>query len=362
MASDKLQDRRAQIDAIDTQLIALLNQRARHVIEVGEVKASEAHNEPISVFRPEREAQLLKRILALNEGPLSDSQVELIFREIISMSIAFQQSMSVAYLGPVGTYSHSAALKQFGRSTTVRAQRSISDVFHAVESETSHFGVVPVENSSEGAVNQTLDCFIESELRVCAEVNLPIHHALMAKHGVADSHISKVYSHEQSLAQCRNWLREHLPNVSLHAVSSNAEAARLVSELNDAAAIAGEPAADEFQLNVLHSRIEDQASNATRFFVLGKQRVPPSGADKTSILVYAANRSGALVEVLSPFKNHDISLTRVVSRPAPAGNWSYVFFIDFDGHEEDEAVTQVLDEVRATAFDVKMLGSYPRAL
>lgn len=362
MVSDKLQAIREKIDAIDAQLVELLNRRARCVIDVAEEKQKQTGSEKFAVVRPEREAQLLRRAVGLNNGPLSDDQIEMIFHEIISMTLTFQQEVSVAYLGPVGTYSHSAALKQFGHSISVRAQPSIHDVFHAVESDRTNYGVVPVENSSEGAVNQTLDCFIESDLNVCAEINLPIHHALMAPQGLNKDGIRTIYSHEQSLAQCRNWIRSNLPTVKTQAVASNAEAARLVSGTKDAAAIAGEPAAAEFELNVLETRIEDRASNATRFFVLGKQHDEPSGDDKTSILVYAANRSGSLVDVLSPFKKHDISLTRVISRPAPSGNWSYVFFIDFDGHQNDEVVATVLGELRNVAFDVKLLGSYPRAI
>ncbi len=361
MANNKLDELRARIDEIDHQLIELLNQRTRCVLDIGQFKANEEEVEGVNAFRPEREAQILQRIRSLNEGPLSDAQVELLFREIISMSIAFQQPLSVAYLGPVGTYSHSAAIKQFGRSTTVRPQPSIQDVFHEVETDGANYGIVPVENSTEGAVNQTLDCFIDSNLQVCGEVNLAIHHALMAKRGVKADSIEKVYSHEQSLAQCRSWLREHLPDVETQAVSSNAEAARLAALEDHTAAIAGELAADQFQLNILYSNIEDQVSNATRFFVLGKQKVSPSGSDKTSLMVYTPNRSGALVDVLSPFQRHGISLTRVESRPARSGNWSYVFFIDFDGHAEDESVANVLEEVNSVAFDLKILGSYPRA-
>ena len=361
MEKDRLAELRAQIDEIDRKLIELLNQRTQCVIEIGQIKAEEGGSERVSAFRPEREAQILQRIRDLNEGPLSDAQVELLFREVISMSISFQQPISVAYLGPVGTYSHSATIKQFGRSTTVRPQPSIQDVFNQVETDSVNYGVVPVENSTEGAVNQTLDCFIDSNLKVCAEVNLPIHHALMAQKGVETDSIQKVYSHEQSLAQCRNWLREHLADVPTQAVASNSEAARLSSIEGNTAAIAGELAADQFQLNLLYTNIEDQASNATRFFVLGKQDVSPSGADKTSLLVNTPNRSGALVEVLSPFQRHGISLSRVVTRPARSGNWSYVFFIDFDGHAQEETVATVLEEVRSVAYDLKILGSYPRA-
>lgn len=361
MEHDRLAELRGKIDEIDHKLVELLNRRTECAIEIGEIKAKEEDFERVNAFRPEREAQILQRIRDLNDGPLSDAQVELIFREVISTSIAFQQPISVAYLGPVGTYSHSAAIKQFGQSTKVRPQPSIQDVFHQVETDSANYGVVPVENSTEGAVNQTLDCFIDSNLKVCAEVNLPIHHVLMAQKGVEDDSIEKIYSHEQSLAQCRNWLREHFPDVPKQAVASNSEAARLASSEENTAAIAGELAADQFQLNVLHTNIEDQASNATRFFVLGKQDVSPSGSDKTSLLVNTPNRSGALVEVLSPFQRHGISLSRVVTRPARSGNWSYVFFIDFDGHSQEESVATVLEEVRSVAYDVKILGSYPRA-
>ncbi|MCY4130003.1 MAG: prephenate dehydratase [Gammaproteobacteria bacterium] len=361
MEKDRLAELRAQIDEIDQKLIELLNQRTQCVIEIGQIKTREEGSERVSAFRPEREAQILQQIRDLNEGPLSDAQVELLFREVISMSISFQQPISVAYLGPVGTYSHSATIKQFGRSTTVRPQPSIHDVFNQVETDSVNYGVVPVENSTEGAVNQTLDCFIDSNLKVCAEVNLPIHHALMAQKGVETDSIQKVYSHEQSLAQCRNWLREHLADVPTQAVASNSEAARLSSLEDNTAAIAGELAADQYQLNLLYTNIEDQASNATRFFVLGKQDVSPSGSDKTSLLVNTPNRSGALVEVLSPFQRHGISLSRVVTRPARSGNWSYVFFIDFDGHAQEESVATVLEEVRSVAYDLKILGSYPRA-
>ena len=361
MSSNELEELRKRIDAIDDQLLELLNKRTKCVIQIGAVKAKETDAEEMTVFRPKREAQILRRMRERNDGPLSASQIELIFREVISMSIAFQRPISIAYLGPAGTYSHSAVVKQFGRSTTVRAQASILDVFHAVEADITNFGVVPVENSTEGAVNLTLDCFIESGLRVCGEINLSIHHAFLTKRGVDLKSIEKIYSHEQSFAQCRAWLRKHFPDVPVQALASNAEAARMAEEEAGTAAIAGELAADQFHLDIIYSKIEDQVSNATRFFVLGKQTVPQCGLDKTSLLVYAPNRSGALVDLLSPFQRHGISLTRLVSRPGRTGSWSYVFFIDFDGHEDDEAVANVLDEVREVAYDLKILGSYPRA-
>ena len=362
MATDELGSLRAKIDAIDKQLIELLNRRTQCVIDVGQLKTNASGMEHGSAFRPEREAEIFQRFRELNNGPLADEQIEHLFREIVSMSIAFQRPLHVAYLGPAGTFSHSAAIKQFGSSTNVDAQPSIQDVFQEVERGGANYGVVPVENSTEGAVNQTLDCLIDSDLRVCGEVNLPIHQALMTKEGQSFDSITRIYSHEQSLAQCRNWLRDHTPHVETRAVASNGEAARLANVEDNVAAIAGEFAAAQFNLDVLFQNIEDQASNATRFFILGKQKVPATGSDKTSVLVHAPNRSGALIDVLSPFKKYEINLTRVISRPSHAGNWSYVFFIDFDGHVDDENVAQVLDEVRDATFELKILGSYPCAL
>ena len=361
MSDEQLGRLREQIDQLDDQMLKLLNKRAEHVIKVGEVKSQDKSAEETSFYRPEREAQILQRLRQLNEGPLSDKQVALIFREVISMSLALEQSLTVSYLGPEGTYSHSAALKQFGQSIRVRPESSIFDVFQSVETEVSHFGVVPVENSTEGAVNQTFDSLIESDLRICNEVSLPIHHAFMAKAATDLESLETIYSHEQSLAQCRRWLRKHYPQTKTQAVSSNGEAARLVAQEAKTAAIAGELAARQFDLEIIHRNIEDQRSNATRFFVLSRQKVAQSGQDKTSILVYAANRAGSLLDVLTPFKRLEISLTRIVSRPAPAGNWSYVFFIDFDGHEDDEIVKEALSEVRSQTYDLKILGSYPRS-
>ncbi len=362
MAKKRLDQLRDRIDEIDDQLIDLLNQRFDCVKDVGEAKADDSGDGEVVIYRPERETQILQRLIARNHGPLSDAQLEMFFREIFSLAVEYQQPRSVSYLGPQGTYTHHAALKQFGRSAKVHSAPSIYDVFHAVASRRTNFGVVPVENSTEGAVNQTLDCFMDVDVVICAEVSLPIHHALLASSGVTMESISTIYSHEQSLAQCRNWIRERLPNAQLRPIVSNGEAARLASIEENAGAIAGEIAAEQFSLEILASHIEDQATNATRFLVLGNHKVKPSGFDKTSLLVHTPNQTGALVEVLSPFQRHDISLTRVVTRPARSGKWSYVFFIDFDGHEEDEPVASVLHEVRKIAFDLKVLGSYPRAI
>lgn len=362
MSDDQLNHLRSQIDRIDDQLLELISERNSYAIEIGKIKTQNRGDTEVSFFRPEREINLLSRLIERNKGPLTAEQIEKIFREIISTSLALEQPLSIAFLGPEGTYSHSASLKQFGSSALLRSESSIFDVFQSVENETAHFGVVPVENSTEGAVNQTLDALIDTDLYICSEVNLPIHHAFLILPGAQTDEIDVIYSHEQSLAQCRDWLRQHYPSTPTKSVSSNGEAAQLVSQDSRAAAIAGELAAQEFNLEIVHRRIEDKRFNATRFFVLGRQRSIPSGMDKTSILVYTANRAGALLEVLMPFDEYGINLSRVVSRPAPAGQWSYVFFIDFDGHVEDQGIKTVLSEIREVAFDVKILGSYPRTL
>jgi chorismate mutase/prephenate dehydratase len=269
--------------------------------------------------------------------------------------------LTVAYLGPEGTYTEAAAIKQFGHFATTQPLTSIDEVFREVESQSVHYGVVPVENSTEGMVNHTLDCFLTSKVKICAEVELAIHHALL-RHEAASGDITEIRSHAQSLAQCRGWLDRHYPGVPRVAVASNAEAARQAAEEPQIAAIAGEIAADQYGLRVLSARIEDQADNKTRFLVLGNQQVGPSGNDKTSILVSVRNEPGALLRVLQPFDTYGISLTRIETRPARSGDWSYVFFIDFDGHQNDDNARKVIEAIKGVAFEVRSLGSYPQAV
>jgi chorismate mutase/prephenate dehydratase len=314
-------------------------------------------------YRPEREAQILARIKAENQGPLSDEDLARLFREIISCCLNLEQPLTIAYLGPPGTYTEAAAVKQFGHFAGTRALASIDEVFREVESEGAHYGVVPVENSTEGMVNHTLDCFMESPVLVCAEVELPIHHALLvSQKTAADEPITEIVSHAQSLAQCRHWLDTHHPGIPRTPVNSNAEAAQLVAGKPGLAAIAGEVAAERYGLRILATRIEDHPDNKTRFLVIGRQRVGPSGKDKTSILVSTRNEPGALYKVLEPFHSHGISLTRIETRPAKSGSWSYVFFIDFDGHQSEPRIQEVLDEVGKVAMEVRSLGSYPQAV
>jgi chorismate mutase/prephenate dehydratase len=357
-----LESLRARIDAIDGELTRLLNERAACALQVGEIKQAEPGGEAPVFYRPEREAQILARIRENNPGPLPDQTRAGLFREIISCCLNLEQPLTIAYLGPAGTYTETAAVKQFGRFVRTRALASIDEVFREVEADAVHYGVVPVENSTEGMVNHTLDCFMDSALTICAEVELPIHHALMVSASAAAAPIEEIVSHSQSLAQCRSWLDAHYPGVTRTPVNSNAEAARLVADAPGRAAIAGEMAAERYGLRILASNIEDHADNKTRFLVIGKQRVGPSGRDKTSILVSTRNEPGALYQVLGPFHEHGISLSRIETRPAKSGSWSYVFFIDFDGHQSDPAIQKVLAEVGEVAMEVRSLGSYPQAL
>jgi chorismate mutase/prephenate dehydratase len=357
---------RGRIDAIDRELQRLLNERAACALSVAHIKHAEPGDQPPVFYRPEREAQILARIKQENQGPLSDDDLARLFREIISCCLNLEQPLTIAYLGPPGTYTEAAAVKQFGHFAGIRALASIDEVFREVESEGAHYGVVPVENSTEGMVNHTLDCFMDSPVLICAEVELPIHHALLVNARAVDDPagepVTEILSHAQSLAQCRGWLDAHYPGTPRVPVNSNAEAARLVAERPGAAAIAGEVAADRYGLRILATRIEDHPDNKTRFLVIGRQRVGVSGRDKTSILVSTRNEPGALYKVLEPFHKHGISLTRIETRPAKSGSWSYVFFIDFDGHHSEARIRTVLDEVAQVAMEVRSLGSYPQAV
>ncbi len=355
---------RRRIDAIDDELLALLNERAACAQQVAAIKiaASETSPEPADpvFYRPEREAQVLARVRTENPGPLSDEDVALLFREVMSRCLALEQPLSVAYLGPEGTFSEAAAFRQFGHAVDVRPVASIDEIFRAVEARAVHHGVVPVENSTEGPVNLTLDRLIGSTAQICGEIELPIHHCLMVAAHTDVAGINVIYSHQQSLAQCRRWLDANYPGIERVAVTSNGEAASLASARNDAAAVAGEHAAERYGLKVLAARIEDFPDNRTRFLVIGPRAVAPCGRDKTSILVSTRNEPGALFRVLEPFHRHGISLTRIETRPSKTGSWRYVFFIDFLGHREDPEISRVLEDVAAVALDVKNLGSYPQ--
>jgi chorismate mutase/prephenate dehydratase len=358
-----LESLREQIDQLDQSLLALVNQRAALARQVADVKMkSLAPGEKPVFYRPEREAQVLRRIKERNGGPLGDETVAWLFRELMSACLALEEPMRIAFLGPEGTYTHAATLKHFGHAVRLAPQTTIDEVFREVEAGAAHYGIVPVENSTEGMVNTTLDSFMESQLRICGEVALRIHHHLLIGKNTKRGSITRIYSHQQSLAQCRKWLDAHYPGVERIPVSSNAEAARRLRDEWHAAAIAGDMAAELYQLEKLNSNIEDNPNNTTRFLIVGPNGVAPSGDDKTSILVSTRNKPGALHDLLVPFQRENISLTRIETRPSREGTWAYVFFIDFEGHESDPAVARVLEEIERDTVYLKRLGSYPKSV
>ena len=362
MNEDGIDKLRQRIDAIDEQLLDLFNQRACCAVDVASVKRelSDKPDEAIDFFRPDREAQVIKRLKSLNQGPLSDQEVGRLIREVMSACLALEQPLKIAYLGPEGTFTQSAALKHFGHSVSTVPMSSIPDVFAAVESEHASYGLVPVENSTEGVISHTLDMFVDSSLKVCGEVEIPIHHHLASK--LQDvARIKHIYSHQQSFAQCRRWLDQNLPGAERIPVSSNAEAARLAATEDDAAAVCGLPAVEIFALKICFENIEDMPDNTTRFVIIGKQDVGPSGNDKTSLLISTKNIPGALLGLLQPLADHGISMNKIESRPAQGYKWAYVFFIDVDGHQEDANVINALNELKHQAALFKILGSYPKA-
>ena len=350
---------RERIDQIDDDLLRLISERAECARDVAEVKLQANPAEDVAFYRPEREAQILARIKERNPGPLADEEMARLFREVMSACLALEKPMTIAFLGPEGTFTQAAALKHFGHSVLSTPLSAIDDVFREVESGNAQYGVVPVENSTEGMINHTLDMFMGSPLKICGEVQLRIHHHLLKRPDQDEGSITRLYSHQQSFAQCRKWLDSHWPAVERITVSSNAEAARLASQEEGAAAIAGDMAATLYGLESAHSNIEDRPDNTTRFLIIGTEAVPPSGQDKTSILVSTRNRPGALYELLEPFKRENVDLTRLETRPSPSATWAYVFYIDFVGHRDAPAIRAVLDEIEAQSQELKHLGSYP---
>ena len=352
---------RARIDAVDEQIHHAINERARLAQQVGISKT--AAGRAVDFYRPEREAQVLRRARARNAGPLRDAEVLRLFREIMSACLAQQEPLKVAFLGPEGTFTQTAVLNHFGHSVRALPLASIDEVFHEVEARSADFGVVPIENSSEGTVNHTLDRFLSSPLKICGEVELRIRQHLMGSMN-ALGRIVRVCSHPQSLAQCREWLEEHLPGIEQVPVSSNAEGARRARDEKGTAAIAGDTAAEVYGLKVLAAEIEDRADNTTRFLVLGPKLFAPSGEDRTTLLVSVLHTDapGALYRLLEPLAKHRVSLTRIESRPSRRRKWDYVFFIDFEGHVEDKHIAKALAALKKRASLFRVLGSYPRAV
>lgn len=355
---EQLKPHRDAIDEIDATVLRLLNERAGHAHAIGELKGTG------TVYRPEREAAVLRRIQDLNQGPLPNESVARLFREIMSECLAVERPLTIAYLGPQGTFTQQAAIKHFGHAAHTLACATVDDCFKQVETRQADYLVAPVENSTEGSIGRTLDLLAVSSLQACGEAVVRIHHNLMRKNSHFSDGITKVFAHTQALAQCNDWLGRNLPQAERIAVSSNAEAARLVAESDDntIAAIAGITAAEIYGLTIAAECIEDEPNNTTRFLVLGHQNTSSTGSDKTSLVISTPNRAGAVMGLLQPFTEAGISMTKFESRPSKSSLWEYLFFIDIEGHQEDEKVKNALKLLGERASFVKVIGSYPTAV
>jgi chorismate mutase / prephenate dehydratase len=350
---------REQIDGIDRRIQALIAERAQFARQVGKAKGKLAA--AVDYYRPEREAMVLRGVVDRNDGPLADDVLVRLFREIMSACLAQQEPLKIGYLGPEGTFSQQAVQKHFGHSAKGLPLASVEEVFDEVAAGHADFGVVPVENSGQGTIQSTLDLFLSSPLKICGEVELRVHQYLLSRTGHIED-IERVYSHGLSLAQCRGWLRQHLPHAEKQAVASNAEAARRARNADDTAAIAGENAAHVYGLKIVAGPIEDRPDNTTRFLVIGRALFPPSGNDRTSLMVFVRDRPGALFSVLEPLARRGVSMNRIESRPAHTGLWQYAFFIDVGGHVHESPLKDVLEDLADFAEDVTVLGSYPVAV
>lgn len=353
----QLNEIRQEIDQVDQQIQTLISRRAEYAQKVADIKTQGGQVEAV-FYRPEREAQVLRAVKARNKGLLSDDDMARLFREIMSVCLALEQPIKVAYLGPEGSYTHAGVIKQFGSSVHPYAVSSIEAVFDTVEKGEANYGLVPVENSTEGVVKQTQNALLNSSLKVSGEVSLLIEHCLLSK---ASRHelIKKVVAHPQALGQCENWLKNNLPGVAVEAVDSNALAAQMAQKDEHLAAIASEQAAQLYQLSILESHIEDRKDNTTKFWVVGKELTEPSGDDKTAMILSMPNKAGALLDVLSSFAKRDISMTRIISLPSSQAKWDYLFFVDVLGHQKDTLLAEALQEVASKTSFFKLLGSFP---
>ena len=365
---DPLAKIRKRIDEIDKSIQDLVSERASCAANVAKVKQQQG--ETGHFYRPEREAQVLRAVMERNTGPLKDESIAGIFREIMAACLAHEKPLKVAFLGPEGTYTHSAAIKHFGSQIETQPVESIEEVFRIVEADAANFGVVPVENSSAGVINHTLDLFMKSSLTISGEVALRIRHNLLSKVDSLDK-IKRVYAHQQSLAQCTQWLDKHLPDAERIAMSSNAQAVLKANENADddlgadsmgTASIGGVMAAELYNVPILESDIEDEPDNTTRFAVIGQHMSPPSGEDRTSLLVFVNNNPGSLFDLLKPLADRGISMSNIESRPSRRGVWDYVFFIDIDGHRDNDLVKDAITEIEKASAMVTILGSYPKAV
>jgi len=348
-----LSNLRKRIDSIDRQIIKLLNMRAKVALDVAKIKCKDGK----SIYAPEREREVLKKISTLNKGPLTKPGLEAIYREVMSSSLSLEKPLKIAYLGPQASFSNLAALKRFGTQIEYVPQDSITDVFLEVERDAADYGVVPIENTIEGAISYTLDMFMDSDLKICAQIILDVSHNLLAN--CARDKIKRVYSNPQVFGQCRRWLQENLPGVETIEVSSTTRAAQIAGREKNSACIASALAAKIYKLKMLAKDIEDSPHNATRFLVIGKNDTPRTGCDKTSIMLSIKDRVGALHDMLLVFKKHKINLTKIESRPSKKKAWDYYFFIDLEGHKDDSLIKKALLELERQCNFLKILGSYP---
>lgn len=361
-AAPDLDAMRRRIDEVDIQIQALISERATYAQQVGVAKGELAA--AVDYYRPEREAEVLRRVLERNQGPLRDEEMLRLFREIMSACLAQQEPLKVGFLGPEGTFTQAAVYKHFGHSVRALPFGTIDEVFHDVESGAADFGVVPVENSTEGTVNNTLDMFLTSPLKIAGEIELRIEQHLLGRMSSLEA-IERVCAHEQALAQCRGWLREYLPSVELIGVSSNAVGARRARDEKGTAAIGGDAAGEVYDLQHLVRNIEDRSDNATRFLVIGRELLAASGDDKTTVLVSTRDTgagAGILHSLLEPFARHGINMTRIESRPSRRRNWDYVFFLDLDGHADEPPLAGALQELERISSLFRIIGAYPKAL
>jgi len=346
-------EHRKAIDKVDAQLVRLLNERTKHVLAIGEIKIKAGEE----IYAPHRERSVLQRICRRNQGPITNESLRAIYREIMSSALSLEKSLTVAYLGPEATFTHQAAIRRFGSSLTYSPQKTIADVFTDVSKNRADYGVVPVENSTEGVVTHTLDMFVDSDLKIVAQIVLAVQHCLLSH--VARSRIKRLYAHPQSLGQCREWVHANLPGVEIIETSSNARSAEFAAKEKNSGAIAGVLAAEKYRVPIIEYDIQDQAGNATRFLVLGRQSTPPTNNDRTSLMFTIVDRVGALYQALSTFRRFRINLTKIESRPSKRKAWEYFFFVDCDGHHSDRKLSKALELLGEHCSYVKVLGSYP---
>ncbi len=348
-----LSEHRQAIDQLDARIVRLLNERTRHVLAIGDIKLKAGEE----IYAPHRERAVFERVCALNDGPITNEQLRAIYREIMSSALALEKTMTIAYFGPEATFTHQAAIEKFGASLNYSSQKTIADVFMEVSKRMADYGVVPVENSTEGVVTHTLDMFADSELKIVSQIVLRIQQCLMSNSPLGKIH--KLYVHPQSLAQCRGWLARHLPAAEIVETSSNARSAELAAREKNSAALGGALAAEKYGLKILARDVQDSTVNMTRFIVLGRQCSPPTGDDRTSLMLSVADRAGALHEAIAAFRRFKINMTKIESRPSKRKAWEYFFFVDCAGHFQDARVARAIAQLGKHCNFVKILGSYP---